>query len=159
MAGEYVVDGLRYLLPQILGRIQEIKVVCNERGAIFFAVSVQHADRSVDGIVYKEGSKGNALAGMVYSGRIELRRHDAFPKARVRTVMGRLFVALVAVMDPSTADRLGAYDLVYGGVSLGKIGPQPSPRPGAGEGRRACPAVAAVPRRWKRSERGERGPY
>lgn len=124
MAGEYVVDGLRYLLPQVLGRIHEIKLVCNERGAIFFSVTIQHADRCAEGIVYREGSKGNALAGMVYDGRVELRRHDAFPEARVRTVIGRLFVALSAGMDPAAVERLGAYDLVYGGVSLGTIGPQ-----------------------------------
>jgi hypothetical protein len=127
MAGEYVVDGLRYLLPQVLGRIHQIKVVCNERGAIFFPVTVQHADRSVEGIVYKESSKGNALAGMVYSDHIELRRHDSFSATSVRAVMARLFTALSVGMDHAAIERLGAYDLVYGGVGLGKMGPQQKP--------------------------------
>ena len=127
MSEQFLVDGMRYLLPQIQGKIYQIKVVCNERGAIFFPVTIQHADRSADGIVYREGSKGNALAGMIYSDHIELRRHDAFPEARVRTVMGRLFVALSAGMDPATVERLGTYGLVYGGVSLGTIGPQQAP--------------------------------
>lgn len=127
MAGEYVVDGLRYLLPQVLGRIHQIKVVCNDRGAIFFPVAIQHADRWVEGIVYKEGSAGNALAGMVYSDHIELRRHDSFSGTSVRAVMARLFAALSAGMDHAAIERLGAYGLVYGGVGLGKMGPQQKP--------------------------------
>jgi hypothetical protein len=121
MAEPFFVDGMRYLVPQIQGRIYQIKVVCNERGAIFFPVSAQHADRSAEGIVYKEGSKGNALAGMIYSDHVELRRHDSFSDERVRAVMAKLLVALRAGMDRAAVERLETYDLVYGAVSLGKI--------------------------------------
>ena len=127
MAGDFLVDGMRYLLPQIQGRIYQIKVVCNERGAIFFPVTAQHAERCAEGIVYKEGSKGNALAGMIYRDQIELRRHDSFSEASVRAVMARLVTALSAGMDHASIERLGAYDLSYGAARLGKVGPQQKP--------------------------------
>lgn len=121
-AHEYRLDGLRYLLPLLQGRIHQIKMVCNERGAIFFSVSEQYADRCSAEIVYREGSSGNALAGMVYHEQIELRRHDAFSNSRVNLVIAMLMSSLKAGMDRMVVERLEAYKLVYGSEYLGRIG-------------------------------------
>ena len=66
------------------------KMVCNERGAIFFPTKLQHCDQKAEGFSYEDNYAGNALATMLAPGRIEIRFHWDFADRRVAELVGRL---------------------------------------------------------------------
>jgi hypothetical protein len=68
------------------------KVVFNENGAVFFPISQQHRDTKVEGVSYEDDYKGNALAGIISNGKIEIRYHSAFSSERVAALAHSLFL-------------------------------------------------------------------
>jgi hypothetical protein len=70
------------------------KMVCNERGAIFFPVNQQHCDQKAEGISCKENYKGNALAAILAPGKIEIRYHRQFSDNPVASITASLMAQL-----------------------------------------------------------------
>ncbi|GAB5406557.1 MAG: hypothetical protein Aurels2KO_47880 [Aureliella sp.] len=68
----------------------QLKMIVNEDGAVLSIASVEHRDLTFGGLRYADDYSGNALAAMVYRGRIELRYHDSFSAERVASVVKKL---------------------------------------------------------------------
>ncbi len=113
--------GIDHLVRQLFGQEHQIKCVANERGMVFHGVNSQHAWNGVFGVCYVEGSKGNALAGVIYNNQIEFRRHDAFTEQRVRTMMSFVAVEVKKSLDHSLVPVFDGYELVYGATRLGRV--------------------------------------
>jgi hypothetical protein len=79
-----------YGLDSIRSEIQSdgyvVKLLADERNALFFPRTSEHRDMKVHGLDYEDDSKGNALAAMMSPGRIEFRFHRAYSDARVRQI-------------------------------------------------------------------------
>jgi hypothetical protein len=67
-----------------------IKFIMNEEAIAFFPVSQQHRDVKPEGLSYEDDYKGNALAGLIVSGKPEIRFHSAFSDERVRNLWHQL---------------------------------------------------------------------
>ena len=63
-----------------------VKLLANDHGAIFFPRTTEHRDAGIQGLTYKDDSKGNALAGMMSPGRIEFRHHNRYSDERVKRI-------------------------------------------------------------------------
>lgn len=66
------------------------KLLVNDHGVLLFSRDIEHEQISEPEIRYEADSQGNALAGLVKPGHIELRHHNAFGDERVRLLMERL---------------------------------------------------------------------
>jgi hypothetical protein len=66
------------------------KMVFNAHGAIFLPTNHQHRDHKAEGISYEDNYKGNALAAMLFPGRIEVRYHSAYTDADVARILRTL---------------------------------------------------------------------
>ncbi|MBI4861298.1 MAG: hypothetical protein HY815_13730 [Candidatus Riflebacteria bacterium] len=93
----------------------QFKAVFNERGIVVAPGSSQHNTLRAPGICYEHDHKGNALAAMIYAGRLEIRGHSAFPPERVRGLLVRIsrLPGLVA---------LRGLEVLYRGQRLGRFG-------------------------------------
>ena len=67
-----------------------IKFVLNDEAIAFFPVSEQHRDVKLGGLSYEDDYRGNAAAGLIVSGRAEIRHHAAFSDERIRTIWREL---------------------------------------------------------------------
>jgi hypothetical protein len=67
-----------------------IKFLMNEEAIAFFPVSQQHSDIKVGGLSYEDDYIGNALAGLIVSGKAEIRFHKAFSDEKVRSLWRKL---------------------------------------------------------------------
>jgi hypothetical protein len=67
-----------------------LKFILNDSGIVFFSPAQQHRDVKVEGLSYEDDYRGNALAGIVTAGRVEIRFHKAFPDERVKTIWSRV---------------------------------------------------------------------
>jgi hypothetical protein len=63
-----------------------VKFVAHDQAAVFFPRTTEHRDAGIQGLSYKDDSKGNALAGMMSPGRIEFRYHSKFSDERVKHI-------------------------------------------------------------------------
>jgi hypothetical protein len=95
-----VLGGIEHLDSVMREKSGSIKMVLNERGALFFSNSEQHRSIKADGISYEDDYRGNALAAIICPGRIEIRFHKAFSDRRVatiiRTLLGQPAASLLA---------------------------------------------------------------
>lgn len=66
------------------------KLLVNDHGVLLFPRDVEHEQISEPDIRYEGDSLGNALAGVVKPGHIELRHHNDFGDERVHLLMERL---------------------------------------------------------------------
>ena len=66
------------------------KFIMNESGIAFFPVSLQHRDVKPEGLSYEDDYKGNAIAGLIVSGKPEIRFHSAFSDERVHNLWHQL---------------------------------------------------------------------
>ncbi|MCB9866154.1 MAG: hypothetical protein H6816_05915 [Phycisphaerales bacterium] len=103
--------GLDFLAAVIAHPGLSAKVVLNDRGAIFIPVTEQHRDHKVEAISYADDYAGNALAGMIAPGRIEIRNHRDFSPAEVTRIMR------VLLADPRLA-RMRTWPILYQGRPL-----------------------------------------
>lgn len=55
-----------------------VKFVMNECAIAFFSVSQQHRDVIPEGLSYEDDYRGNAVAGLIVSGKPEIRFHSAY---------------------------------------------------------------------------------
>ena len=63
-----------------------LKFILNDRGICFFPATQQHRDIKSHGLSYEDDYRGNAVAGIVMSERVEIRFHKAFSDDRIRTI-------------------------------------------------------------------------
>jgi hypothetical protein len=61
-----------------------VKLLANDHAAVFFPRTTEHRDAGIQGLSYKDDSKGNALAGMMSPGLIEFRHHNQYSDERVK---------------------------------------------------------------------------
>ncbi|PQO36792.1 hypothetical protein C5Y96_06390 [Blastopirellula marina] len=66
------------------------KLLVNDHGVLLFSRDIEHEQISEPDIRYEPDSVGNALAGVVKPGHIELRHHNDFGDERVHLMMERL---------------------------------------------------------------------
>ncbi len=71
------------LLDQAKG---SLKFILNDGGIVFFPATKQHRDTKSHGLSYEDDYRGNAVAGIVISDRVEIRFHKAFSDDRIRTI-------------------------------------------------------------------------
>jgi hypothetical protein len=74
-----------------------VKFVLNETGVLFFPATQQHRDMKLPGVSYEEDHRGNAVAGLMMPGRVEIRYHSGFSEERIRGLWRRLLA------DPALA--------------------------------------------------------
>jgi hypothetical protein len=63
-----------------------LKFLLNDSAIAFFPAAQQHRDMKLEGLSYEDDYRGNALAGVVTPGRVEIRFHRAFSDERVRGI-------------------------------------------------------------------------
>jgi len=71
----------------------DLKFIMNESGIAFFSVKQQHRDVKTHGLSYEDEYKGNAVAGIVSSERVEIRYHSAFSDDHIRRIWSRVIAA------------------------------------------------------------------
>ena len=82
--------GVDYLKSLMASGGFSAKIVFNSSGMLCFPVSQEHRDQKVPGISYEDDSQGNALAGMLSAGRIEIRGHNKFSAEQVTNILSTL---------------------------------------------------------------------
>lgn len=80
------VYGLDSIRSEIDSSGYTVKFVAHDQAVAFFPRTTEHRDAGVQGLSYKDDSKGNALAGMMSPGRIEFRYHSKFSDERVKQI-------------------------------------------------------------------------
>jgi hypothetical protein len=88
-----------------------VKFLAHDQAVVFFPRTTEHREAGVQGLTYKDDSKGNALAGMMSPGRIEFRSHARFSDERVRNI------ALAMVNLPDLKFTQG-FQVIYQGRVL-----------------------------------------
>jgi hypothetical protein len=86
-------------------------MVFNENGAIFFRVNEQHCNQKAEGISYEDNYKGNALAAMLASGKVEIRYHQQFSDNRVASIVASL-------MEQPRLSFMKGWQVTYQGRAL-----------------------------------------
>jgi hypothetical protein len=66
-----------------------LKFLLNDSAIAFFPATQQHRDMKWEGLSYEDDYRGNALAGIVTSERVEIRFHKAYSDERVKTIWSR----------------------------------------------------------------------
>jgi hypothetical protein len=67
-----------------------VKFILNERAVVFFPATQQHRDVKTHELSYEDDYRGNAVAGLITPGRVEIRFHQAYSDERIRTIWSRL---------------------------------------------------------------------
>ena len=87
------------------------KFLLNDSAIVFFPSTQQHRDVKLEGLSYEDDYRGNALAGIVTTDRVEIRFHAAFSDERVRSIWSRVLTI------PEVA-RTGIKTLYYQGRQI-----------------------------------------
>ena len=82
-----LIIGADYLTSLLTENHFSAKMVFNSNGALIFPTSQEHRDQKAAGISYEDEYQGNALAAVLSSGRIEVRKHQGFSDARVADII------------------------------------------------------------------------
>jgi hypothetical protein len=88
-----------------------VKLLANDHIAVFFPRTTEHRDAGIQGLNYKDDSKGNALAGMMSQGRIEFRHHNRYSDERVKGIA----LAIINLPDLAFARE---FEVIYQGRIL-----------------------------------------
>jgi hypothetical protein len=70
-----------------------LKFVMNDSAIAFFSVTQQHRDIKPAGLSYEDDYKGNAVAGMITGGRVEIRFHRHYSDERIRNIWRRVLAS------------------------------------------------------------------
>jgi hypothetical protein len=70
-----------------------VKFLLGDPAMVFFPTSQQHRDVKTHGLSYEDGYRGNAAAGLLSAGKVEIRFHSAYSETRIRTIWGRVRAA------------------------------------------------------------------
>jgi len=69
---------------------RSLKFLLNDSAIVFFPANQQHREVKLAGLSYEDNYRGNALAGLVTAGHVEIRFHSAFTDERVRNIWSRV---------------------------------------------------------------------
>ena len=92
-------------LELLKGESKNLKFILNESAIIFFPGTQQHRETKMEGLSYEDDYRGNAVAGLVASDRVEIRFHSAFSDERMRNIWSRV----LAIPEVASAARGGVY--------------------------------------------------
>ena len=67
-----------------------VKFIASGSAAHFFLGSIQHRDAKMPGLSYEDDYQGNAVAGTISNGIIDVRYHEQYPPERISQVMGAI---------------------------------------------------------------------
>ena len=67
-----------------------VKFILNDNAIVFFSATQQHRDIKTDGLSYEDNYQGNAAAGLLSSGHVEVRFHARFSESHIRTLWSRI---------------------------------------------------------------------
>lgn len=67
-----------------------VKFILNDAGIVFFSAAKQHREVKAPGMSYEDDYRGNAAAGVIASGRVEIRFHRDFSEERIRKLWARV---------------------------------------------------------------------
>lgn len=82
--------GIDYLNDLVKRPHWEAKCLLSDAALVIFSAGIQHAQAGFPSITYRDDHTGNALAGTVKSGQVELRYHRAYSDNRVTELWLRL---------------------------------------------------------------------
>jgi hypothetical protein len=103
--------GLEYLVGLAARPNWEAKCLLSDAGFAVFPAQMQHAQTVYPGIRYREDHSGDAIAGMLRAGKIELRFHRRCSDERVAELWRRV------IARPEAA-ALRSFQLTYQGRVL-----------------------------------------
>ncbi len=81
---------MKVIGAELLERQASVKFVMNESAIIFFFATQQHRDVKSDGVSYEDDYRGNAVAGIVSPGRVDIRFHKSYSDERIRMLWRRV---------------------------------------------------------------------
>jgi len=67
-----------------------VKCIVNSSTAIFFPGTIQHRDVKREGVSYEDDYGGNAMAATITPGKIDIRFHQNYPDATVKSLFEEL---------------------------------------------------------------------
>ena len=105
---EFLWDALKSPHPSL-------KFILNDEGIVFFSEARQHRTVKAHGLSYEDDYRGNAVAGLITSGRVEIRFHSAFSDNRIHNLWTQIKAKLI---PPSLDTRLSELPLYYQGRHL-----------------------------------------
>jgi hypothetical protein len=104
-----------YCLDSIRSEIDSggylVKFLAHDQAVMFFPRTTEHREAGIEGLSYKDDSKGNALAGMMSPGCIEFRHHSSFSDEHVKKIA-------LAMMDIPDLSFIHGFKVVYKGNIL-----------------------------------------
>lgn len=105
------VNGFDLMAPRMEQPAFFFKFILNDKGIAFFSDKQEHNAVKIIGLSYEPEYKGNAMAGSVKKGRIDIRRHAHFSDEHVKTIMHN-------VMTIPELEKLRNMDIYYGGHKI-----------------------------------------
>lgn len=63
-----------------------LKFILNDTAVVFFPSTQQHRDVKTTHLSYEDHYQGNAAAGLLIDGRVEIRFHSRYSEARIRSI-------------------------------------------------------------------------
>jgi len=67
-----------------------VKFIINDAAVVFFSATQQHRDVKTHGLSYEDNYRGNAAAGLLGVGRVEIRFHAHYSASHIRTLWSRV---------------------------------------------------------------------
>jgi hypothetical protein len=104
------------LAAQVAKTGYRLKAVVNSRGIVVGPMSLQHTELRAPGVAFLGDTTGDAVAAVIYNGRIEFRAHPAVDGDAASDSLHRVLAA-----HPALAPLRG-FEIVYGGKKLGRLG-------------------------------------
>lgn len=81
------VHGFDLMKPHMEMPAYFFKFILNDKGIAFFSDKQEHSTVKIIGLSYEPEYKGNAMAGSVKKGRIDIRKHAHFSDEHVKTII------------------------------------------------------------------------
>ncbi len=67
-----------------------VKFSLSDRAIVFFPATQQHRDIKTHGLSYEDDYRGNAVAGLLNAGRVEIRFHARYSETRMHALWSRV---------------------------------------------------------------------
>ena len=94
------VSGLDHLARALEKPGYFVKILLNDRAAVFFPGTTEHRTVKQCGLSYEDEYRGNAMAGVITERRIEIRNHAEFSSGSVARIVSTLLaLPQLSVLD------------------------------------------------------------
>jgi len=81
------------------------KFVMNSNAIVFFPHTQEHKDIKLANLSYEDNYKGNAVAGIIVSGKPEIRFHSEFPDIKILLLWKKLELEVPSIPFPTYQGR------------------------------------------------------